>query len=273
MIKLAHYRDRFPARHCELCKRYFVAARSDARTCSNACRMALSRRKRKPVTCHQRIKRDEEARANPRPQDATLDYRIEAIGKREAADFIKRYEYLGTTGHAFARYGARNVKGELAAVALFGTPTKLLAGVVVLERGACASWAHPHCASWFIPRAVAMAARDHGWRVFHVYADPACGEIGTVYQACNWFYTGQTPGRLIDGAPRARDYFRSPDGRRVISDRSFYREGHTIEDVGPGKWRRVPRIAKHRYVWFEGSKSERRAFLRGLQVLPYPKRF
>lgn len=164
----------------------------------------------------------------------------------------------------------RYAKGELAAVAIFGTPSKLPDGIIVLERGACAHWAHPHAASWFIPRAVKQAAVDHGWRIFFAYADPTAGEIGTVYQACNWIYTGQTPGRTIKGAPRPRDYFRR--GGRVIESNGFYKQGFTIADVKSGAWRRVRKSAKHRYVWIEAPKKERRTLAARFTALPYPKR-
>jgi hypothetical protein len=149
-MKLAEYKQLFPARHCAHCQQFFVAARSDAKTCSNTCRVALSRRKRNPTPYYQKLKRDEEARARPRPQDTVIDYHIEAIGPDEAAAFIKRYEFLQTVGRSRARYGARNSSGELVGVAIFGTPSKLADGIIVLERGACAPWAHPHAASWFI---------------------------------------------------------------------------------------------------------------------------
>lgn len=235
--------------------------------------MALSRRKRNPTPCYQKIKRDEEARASPRPQDTVIDYRIEAIGAREAADFIKRYEFLGTVGRSLARYGARNAMGELVGVAVFGHPSKFSDDrIIVLERGACAHFAHPHTASWMIPRAVKRAAADHGWKIIFAYADPAAGEVGVIYQACNWLYTGQTPSRTFNGAPRARDYFRGPDGR-VISDKAFYKRGLTMDDVKPGGWRRVRKSAKHRYVRIEApTRRERRALAARFTALPYPKR-
>jgi predicted nucleic acid-binding Zn ribbon protein len=271
-MKLAEYKQLFPARHCAHCQQFFVAARSDAKTCSNTCRVALSRRKRNPTPCYQKLKRDEEARARPRPQDTVIDYQIEAIGPEEAAAFIKRYEFLQTVGRSRARYGARNSSGELVGVAIFGTPSKLADGIIVLERGACAPWAHPHAASWFIPRAVKQAAADHGWKIFFAYCDPSAGEIGTVFQACNWIYTGQTPSRTINGAPRARDYFRGPDGR-VISDKAFYKRGHSMDDVKSGAWQRVRKPAKHRYVWIEApTRQERRALAARFTALPYPKR-
>src|SRR5438128_1737516 len=128
----------------------------------------------RPVSFQREI-RNREAAADPRSQDSTLDYTVEAVESAEAREFVLRYEWLRTVGHPLAHYGARNRQGELAAVALFGRPSMTGAAdicgpenrskVIVLERGACAHWAHRHCASWFIPRACA-AAKDHGWRIF-----------------------------------------------------------------------------------------------------------
>lgn len=267
-MKLAEYRQILPERHCAHCQRFFIARRIDARTCSNKCRVALSYRKRNPIQCHQRIKRDEEARADPRPPDTTIYYRVEAIGRREAADFIKRYEYLGTVGRSIAHYGARNAAGELVAVAIFGTPSKLPDGVIVLERGACVHWAHPHTASWFIPKAVKLASADHGWKVYYAFADPFAGEIGTVFQAANWTYTGiGSPGRTTKGAPRPRDYF--TDGKMTISDKAYYKRGLSVDSPG---WKRIQKQAKHRYVWIEAARRERATLAKGFAALPYPKR-
>ena len=41
-----------------------------------------------------------------------------------------------------------------------------------------------------ISNACKLAAKEFGWRIFYAYADPTAGEIGTVYQACNWLYLG-----------------------------------------------------------------------------------
>jgi hypothetical protein len=35
-------------------------------------------------------------------------------------------------------------------------------------------------------------ARDSQHKILIAYSDPAAGEIGTIYQACNWVYIGQT---------------------------------------------------------------------------------
>lgn len=267
--------------------------------------------------CYQREIREHEAAMDSRAPDTVLDYVITEIDAAEADNFIMRYEWLQTVGHPKARYGARNARGELAAVALFGLPAQTTAGdhlcgpefgqfAIALERGACAHWAHPHTASWFIPRVCSQAARDHGWRIFFAYGDPEAGEIGTIYQAANWLYIGQTPDRLRGGKPRPRESFRKfdwPEGK-WISDRAFFsHRGLTMTDVRhtrkldgtivpgnpDGEWERVDRPAKHKYVRIEGTwtrddhgrwrgpKHSERAELLHLLTLrhppqPYPKR-
>jgi hypothetical protein len=250
--------------------------------------------------CFQREMREHEAASNPRPVDTEINYTVEAISRKEAKEFILRYEWLGTVGRPLARYGARNSAGELAAVALFGRPAvggtngaALICGeayrpyVIALERGACSHWAHPHTASWFIPRACRMAAQDYGWKIFYAYSDPEAGEIGTVYQACNWIYIGQSPNRLLNGKPRDRCYFRRRDWakNRWISDKAFFaHRGLTMAHVLSGEWVREFRPAKHKYVHIEGTwregrgpeRSERLLLRRLLSLknppLDYPKR-
>jgi hypothetical protein len=46
-FRVAAYQEKFPPKKCEHCRRMFLAKRADARTCSDKCRQALSRRSRK----------------------------------------------------------------------------------------------------------------------------------------------------------------------------------------------------------------------------------
>ena len=50
------------------------------------------------------------------------------------------------------------------------------------------------------------------YRVFTAYSDPEARELGTIYQACNFHYLGQTFGTK-------KQY--SYDGKKWFSDRSF----------------------------------------------------
>ena len=112
---------------------------------------------------------------------------------------------------------------------------------IVLERGACAHWAHRHTASWFINRACKMATRDRGWHLFVACADPAASERGVIFRAAGWHYCGQ--GRA-NGRPR--EYFRQRGSRQWICDRTFFSHRRlTMTDVALGDWHRKTLPAKH----------------------------
>ena len=230
--------------------------------------------------CWQREIREKESARQLRLQDDSLRYSVEAIPAAEARPFILRYEWLGTMGRSAAIYGARDSGGELAAVACFGWPaspqSRDICGqgyrdqAVCLERGACSSWAHPHAGSWFISRAVREASRDHGWVIFYAYSDEEAGEIGTIYQACNWIYLGQGVGRSPGRKP---EDFRRPDGS-VVSSRTLRHHGLKKQEALDLGWQVVEREPKHKYVHFEGCRRTKRELLSALRYPPqaYPKR-
>ena len=59
----------------------------------------------------------------------------------------------------------------------------------------------------------------------------------------------------------------------MISDKAFYKRGHSMADVKSGAWRRVAKPAKHRYVWIEAlTRQEPRMLAARFAALPYPKR-
>jgi hypothetical protein len=209
--------------------------------------------------------------------------RVEAVPRDEAKVFILRYEWLGTMGRSRATYGLRAPDGELIGAAVFGWPaspeSRDICGrqhrdrAVCLERGACAPHAPLNAASFLISRATAMAAADHGWSIFYAYADPEAGEIGTVYQACNWLYLGQGIGR--DGKHRLRqDWMIPEENNKVIASRSLRHRGVTINQAKERGWIPVYKHPKHKYCTFEGPRAQRRGLLRDLRypVQPYPKR-
>ncbi len=263
-----------------------------------------------PVFCHQRKMRDKEAEGDPRQPDTEINYTIEKIDADEANAFILRYEWLGTPGHPIARYCARDPNHNVAAVALFGKPHAQSASitrkidthyikangalaaedraymdtVVCLERGACSHWAHPHTGSWFIPRVLKLAHAEYGWKTFYAYSDIEAGEIGTIYQACGWFYTGQGSGRKkANGKERERWLGMHPayTKGKWITSRALYKWLRkfdlTIRDVraGVSGWQYREAPAKHKYVQFVcDTKAERRALIQAMRrpCLPYPKR-
>ena len=146
--------------------------------------------------------------------------------------------------------------------------------VTVLVRGATESWADPlrtsadgrthtgSAASFLIARACDVMATK-GKPIVVAYSDPAGGELGTIYQSCNFLYTGKggssevfiTPdgkrhnARQIHGQTRDRSngglkYKRS----RAEQRRLLIKRGCTFEKEG----------GKHRYVLFSGDRRTKR---------------
>ena len=81
------------------------------------------------------------------------------------------------------------------------------------------------------------------------YADTGYGHVGKVYQACNFIYTGLSAKR--------RDWI-MPEGRHS-------REATRTEET-------VERSRKHRYIFINASKSDRKKILRDLnyKIEDYP---
>lgn len=115
--------------------------------------------------------------------------------------------------------------------------------------------------------AIAFACDAMGQKSVVAYADPEADEIGTVYQACNWLYLGQSGTRLLNGEPRPREYFRERATGNELSERGFRHRGLTIAEVESGEWARVFKAPKHKYLWFADKRRRRREI-----GLPYPKR-
>lgn len=238
------------------------------------------RGERNDPRAYQRIIRDRETESDPKPTRwAAAQCSVKPIPRRAAQRIIVRYEWLGhMRGVVQACYGLIAPDGDILGAVVFGqtanrhsgdicgTPNRAL--TICLRRGACVHYAPPNAASYLISHACKAAASDHGWRVFHAYADDEAGEIGTVYQACNWHYIGRSNGGL---AP----LWLGP-GREYPIDQSALLKvrGWTPTEARNNGWRDIKVPRKHRYFHLEGSKTERRNLMRSLryEVLPFPKR-
>lgn len=246
------------------------------------------------MIAHQRLIREAQRAqddTHPVPKDFS-NAEVREISYAEAKTIIHKYEYLGTMGTTRRCFGLF-FDGELAGVECFGATagtgvpylcgTKHADRVMTLCRGACVHWAHEHSASYLIPRACKLLAAE-GKNIFVAYSDVDAGEIGTVYQACNWFYCGMTADRgslIVAPSGTIRDE-RSiqqfgRDRHSSVETESFFRKltrtecreklartGHTF----------VPRTPKHRYVGIYGANELRKELAGALRwdILPYPKR-
>ena len=151
--------------------------------------------------------------------------------------------------------------------------------VCELVRGLCLPWAHPHSASWFIPKACRLMADKYAWNFVVMYADERGGEYGTIYSSINAIYTGKT-------SPAQQ--YKTRDGRvhdsRQVSGLSRDRRGGVLNYRHSRSTQKLllledgaeflPGTAKHRFVLISGSPTTRKRLRKALKwpSLPYPKR-
>lgn len=153
------------------------------------------------------------------------DFEFRAISnlddKQEAIKFIKRHEWLGNlsqyTTHWFGCYHGNVLAGVIlfnmpnAFSKLIGDNTKKLERLI--SRGACISWSPKNLASSFLMWCIKWMVGNTDYRLFTAYSDPTANELGTIYQACNFYYMGQTSGTTTR--------YINPYTGKVVSDRFF----------------------------------------------------
>ncbi len=126
------------------------------------------------------------------------DFEIRPIFKpssewRTAIEFIKRHEWLGNMGKFPTHYFGAYYGNILAGVVVMGYPNASKDGTErLIQRGACVSWSPKYLASHMISGAMDWMVHNTEYRIFTCYSDPEAKELGTVYQACNFYYCGLT---------------------------------------------------------------------------------
>jgi len=174
----------------------------------------------------------------------------------------------------------------------------------LISRGACISWSPKNLASSFLMWCIKWMVKNTKYRLFVSYSDPMAKELGTIYQACNFYYLGQR---------KVKEYkYINPYTGKYVSDRFFrqktaykkyakelgiewgkdwnHKTGMNWENMPEGiekilrdcsKRKQAESIkievpSKHKYALVLGrSKKEterlKREFLKLNKIYPYPK--
>ena len=210
---------------------------------------------------------------------------IKPITNKEAKEIILKYEWLCTMGTSSRFCYGIFFDNHLAGVACYGELGAIaFRGYIqtvgddyynkgiILNRGACVHWAHAHSGSKFIAASL-KEIKKKNYKFVVAYADSEAGEIGTLYQATNWYYIGVTKDVHHD------IYYKS--GKMFLGDRNFYmkygtRSKRKMEEfVGSRQDLELKsRKGKGRYIKLLGNKKENKEMMKTLQkrIKPYPKR-
>jgi hypothetical protein len=175
---------------------------------------------------------------------------------------------MPSISYAFGAY----VNGELIGVVTYGTSASstLRQGVcgkgwqdhvIELNRLVCSN--EKNIASELVGRSMQMLPRPS---IVVSYADTEQGHIGYVYQATNFIYTGLS------------SKFKDPKVKGLEHQHhATYAHGMTnaqvVEKYGVDNVYFVERARKHRYVFFVGSKTQKKQMIKDLtyKVFSYPK--
>lgn len=135
--------------------------------------------------------------------------------------FIERHEWLGSMSSYPTHYFIAKYEDKLAGALVMNMPnafSKLLGEGTkdierLISRGACISWSPKNLGSSLIMWAIKWMVHNTQYRVFTAYSDPMAKELGTIYQACNFIYLGQTSG--------GQKKYKEPGSDKWVSDRKF----------------------------------------------------
>lgn len=232
----------------------------------------------------------------------------------EIRKFIEEHEWLGKPASFSEFYFAAFYKNILAGVIVMGVPNAYSYPLgtdrrdveILINRGACISWSPKNLASSLMSFAMNYVAKNSKYRVFVAYSDPTAKELGTIYQACNFYYIG-------NGFGAEKKYVHPYKPSSYVSDRWFrtrcaYKRfaidlGIVWDDSWLGKgrrvvWEKVPNEiekelrdyskmmqaksdficlpTKHKYAYVLGAtkhetKKLRKEFENLNKTFPYPK--
>lgn len=242
------------------------------------------------MKAYQRIVRDENSKNSEAPtvpdiKKATL----KEITYADAEHIITQYEWLGTMARTKYHYGIL-FDGILAGVVCFGPfmawggntrkhPYADTVGEnycdrgIELSRGACTWWAHEHSGSKLIAYGLKEVSK-RGYKYAVAFSDYEAGEIGTLYQATNWYYIGCVNRKHVD-------IYYKKTGRVFLNSREISKKYHmtTKRDIDE-LIKNNPLLEakeimpKGRYIKLLGSYKENREMFDIIKnkIISYPKR-
>ena len=200
-------------------------------------------------------------------------YEVLPITAREATEYLVPRHYLHRPGPCSLAFGLfDNSTGLQVGAITYGTPSSAplrsgIAGpqyardVIELTRLWVADSVPRNGESFLIGNTI----RRNTKRIVVSFAEIEAGHIGTVYQATNFIYTGLSAKRTnwtVEGIDKHGqtwgDKYTAKEMRERFGDR----------------FKLLPRPRKHRYIYINGSKRDRKEIRAALRypILPYPKR-
>jgi len=154
----------------------------------------------------------------------------------EHREFIEKYEWLGTIGFYPKYIFTARHNDILGGVVVLSEPTYpqfSSTKEALIQRGACASWTPKNLGSRLITFSCRWMVKNTEKKVFVAYGDPEAGEVGTIYQACNFKYLGQKFGsKYLYKLPNGKE----TTGRRFTATGQFKKIAKDLGIIWQKEW-------------------------------------
>lgn len=202
-------------------------------------------------------------------------YYIKEVEKKTAQELQVKNHYLHRRAPCSYAYGLyQKEDAELVGIVLYGVPASRS-----LQKGICGEeyanlvgeltrlWIKDDTPKNVESFLIGNTIKQQGFKILVSYAECQQGHIGYVYQATNWVYTGLSAKRTdvsIDGVVGGKH------GRHMTD--KYGGQKKAKEALGD-RFKLVDRPRKHRYIYFNCNKRERKFFNKILRypMKPYPK--
>ena len=192
------------------------------------------------------------------------EYSVESINSKETYDWLLNKHYakrIPSISYSFGLFRDKILEG----VCTFGSPPspalcvgvcgeKYTSFVIELNRLCVSEHTEKNLTSFFLSRCLKLIPKSH---IVVSYADTSQNHNGYIYQATNWIYTGLSAKRTERYDPE------NPNKHsKTVTETMNYDELAVRE-----------RPQKHRYIYFLGTKKQKKEMLESLnyEIKPYPK--
>lgn len=209
---------------------------------------------------------------------------VKPVTRKLAKQIILKYEWLGTMASTNYHYGL--FFGMFCAgVCCIGVGTGganinafkewgLLSPyeLAYMARGANVHWSPPHANSKLVSWTCKLLGKDSSAKLAIAYSDTDAGEIGTIYQACNWVCVGRGSSTRQWVAPNGRIYDQKHPSNLRASQGNRYPRSHYVRMLREKGWYEQDSNPKYRYVYVIDKKDSRLIDLVESKRTEYPKR-
>lgn len=208
---------------------------------------------------------------------------VRPVSRKLAEQIILKYEWLGTmaqTGHHYGIFFDSYCAGVCCVAA--GAAT---GGVnahkewnlqrdefATLARGACVHWAPKGTNSKLVSWTCKLLPLHTKAKLVVAYSDTDAGEIGTIYQACNWYCVGRGSSTNQWIAPNGRIYDQKLPYDLRRRDGFKWPRSHYVKALRDAGWKEQASNPKYRYVQILDKSDKKLAELVKSKSVPYPKR-